>query len=152
MPITSRVGSPKNEGWVIPPIANSLSIARPDNWDTVPGATGVLDGTQNQGLDVEHSGQKEAGIEDRAARAHGKRTKRYCVDNSGGKCLRDEVKFGSKILKVEIPVVGSIDARETTRVLQTEKTIATFDTFETTVGGEDFKEAGRSFSILICGS
>ncbi|KAK6987827.1 hypothetical protein R3P38DRAFT_3229987 [Favolaschia claudopus] len=100
MPITSRVGSPKNEGWVIPPIANSLSIARPDNWDTVPGATGVLDGTQNQGLDVEHSGQKEAGIEDRAARfhrAHGKRTKRYCVDNSGGKCLRDEVKFGSKI-------------------------------------------------------
>ncbi|KAK7034223.1 hypothetical protein R3P38DRAFT_2772321 [Favolaschia claudopus] len=118
------------KGWVIPPIANSLSIARPDNWDTVPGATGVLDGTQNQGLDVEHSGQKEAGIEDRAARAHGKRTKRYCVDNSGGKCLRDEVKFGSKI----------------------QKTIATFDTFKTTVGGEDFKEAGRSFSILTCGS
>ncbi|KAK7000857.1 hypothetical protein R3P38DRAFT_2796676 [Favolaschia claudopus] len=55
--------------WVIPPIANSLSIARPDDWDTVPGAAGVLDGTQNQGLDVEHSGQKEAGIEDRAARA-----------------------------------------------------------------------------------
>ncbi|KAK6991545.1 hypothetical protein R3P38DRAFT_2803839 [Favolaschia claudopus] len=140
MPTTSRVGSPKNEGWVIPPIANSLSIAPPDNWDTVPGATGVLDGTQNQGLDVEHSGQKEAGIEDRAARfhrAHGKRTKRYCVDNS---------------VKVEIPVVGSIDARGTTRVLQTEKTIATFDTFETTVGGEDFKEAGRSFSILTCGS
>ncbi|KAK6996344.1 hypothetical protein R3P38DRAFT_3222522 [Favolaschia claudopus] len=118
------------KGWVIPPIANSLSIARPDNWDTVPGATGVLDGTQNQGLDVEHSGQKEAGIEDRAARAHGKRTKRYCVDNSGGKCLRDEVKFGSKI----------------------QKTIATFDTVKTTVGGEDFKEAGRSFSILTCGS
>ncbi|KAK7041169.1 hypothetical protein R3P38DRAFT_3179752 [Favolaschia claudopus] len=53
MPITSRVGSPKNEGWVIPPIPNSLSIARPDNCDTVPGAAGVLDGTHNQGLDVD---------------------------------------------------------------------------------------------------
>ncbi|KAK7007179.1 hypothetical protein R3P38DRAFT_2793046 [Favolaschia claudopus] len=83
----------------------------------VPGAAGVLYGTQNQGLDVEHSGQKGAGIEDRAARAHVKLTKRYCVDNSGGKCLHDEVKFGSKI----------------------QKTIATFDTFETTVGGRIFR-------------
>ncbi|KAK6988545.1 hypothetical protein R3P38DRAFT_2804582 [Favolaschia claudopus] len=73
----------------------------------------------------ERASQKEAGIEDRAARAHGKRTKRYCVDNSGGKCLRDEVKFGSKIPANRKP-------------------IATFDTFETTVGVEDFKEAGRS--------
>ncbi|KAK6988929.1 hypothetical protein R3P38DRAFT_2803882 [Favolaschia claudopus] len=76
----------KNEGWVIPRIANSLSIAGPDNWDTIPGA-GVLDGMQKQGSDVEDSGQKEAGIDDSSAkfrRARGKRGKRYCVDNSGG--------------------------------------------------------------------
>ncbi|KAK6996166.1 hypothetical protein R3P38DRAFT_2800188 [Favolaschia claudopus] len=114
-------------------IANSLSIASPDNWDIIPGAAGVPTGPQNQGSDVEDSGRKGAGIDDSAAkfrRAHGKRGKRYFVDNSGGKCLRDEVKFGPNA--------------------RVQKTITAFDTFETTVGGRILKRpVTHSLSSII---
>ncbi|KAK6987944.1 hypothetical protein R3P38DRAFT_2805200 [Favolaschia claudopus] len=127
--------------------SSHVSPARyPDNWDTIPGAAAVPNGMQKQESDFEDSGEKEAGIEDSSAKAHGKRGKRYCVDNSGGKCLGDEVKFGPNAKALDTSDCIS----ETTRVLQTEKTIAAFDTFEKTVGGRILKTPVRqSLSPMI---
>ncbi|KAK6984440.1 hypothetical protein R3P38DRAFT_2806457 [Favolaschia claudopus] len=78
----------KKEGWVIPRIANSLSIASPDNWDIIPGAAGVPNGPQNQGSDVEDSGRKGAGFGGPMNTTN--RKNNYCVRYVRNNCWRED--------------------------------------------------------------